>query len=541
MKAVRSRTSARTLGVTLAVGASLALPAAALAVGGGSAASVKAHVNGSQAALKLAVKLSASGQLDKSFAAFLESRTELGKARAGVIGLLKGALTPLARADAARALALLGKLEDANISKLTALLDDVAGPFQKAVAKANLNDTAARDRAIGILQALLPGLPGVVQGPISSVIGSLMNGNGAQVQSQASLLGNVSLTPDVKKLVTKAIGSGLQGQAQSLVGIQSILGAVPGPAQQQLQSALQLARSQTQTAFDMVTGVMKTAPIPPAVSSLVSGILHQMQGILDGVLGMFGPAAGPATGPAAAPVGGIVPGGLIPDLGGIIKCVFPSGLPTGGLFAGGALPAGLDPSKIAGCLTSGGGLPDPTGIMKCVFPAGLPAGGALPAGFDPSAIASCVLKSVPDPMGILKNLPDPSGILTCVFPGGLPNPASLAGGALPAGFDPTKIAGCIMGGGSTLDPTGIMKCVFPGGAPTAGILGGGILPAGFDPFKIAGCVMQSVPFIGGGLMPNPMQLVSSFMPGGLNPFDLLGGLFGGGSNGGGFLGGLLPF
>jgi hypothetical protein len=31
------------------------------------------------------------------------------------------------------------------------------------------------------------------------------------------------------------------------------------------------------------------------------------------------------------------------------------------------------------------------------------------------------------------------------------------------------------------------------------------------------------------------------MPGGLNPFDLLGGLFGGGSNGGGFLGGLLPF
>jgi hypothetical protein len=531
--------------------AAAALPAVAVAAPAVAAsplagrATVQVHVNGSHAALKLAVRLSASGHADQAFAAFRKSRTELGKARAGVIALLRAAKTPLARADAARALSLLGKLEDTNVSKLTALLDDVAGPFQKAVARANLSDTAARDRAIGILQALLPGLPAVVQGPISSVIGSLMGGNGGQVKIQAELLSNSGVTPDIKKIVSQAIGTGLQGQAQALVGIQSIIGAVPGPAQQQLQSALDLARSQTMSALDMVQGILEKTPVPPGVASMISGILAQMQGLLDQMFGMFAPAApaapaGPAPASGPAPAAGVVPS-LLPDLGGIIKCVFPSGLPTGGLFAGGALPAGLDPSKIAGCLTSGGGLPDPTGIMKCVFPAGLPAGGALPAGFDPSAIASCVLKSVPDPMGILKNLPDPSGILTCVFPGGLPNPASLAGGALPAGLDPTRIAGCIMGGGSTLDPTGIMKCVFPGGAPTAGILGGGILPAGFDPFKIAGCVMQSVPFIGGGLMPNPMQLVSSFMPGGLNPFDLLGGLFGGGSNGGGFLGGLLPF
>jgi hypothetical protein len=295
----------------------------------------------------------------------------------------------------------------------------------------------------------------------------------------------------------------------------------------------------------MVQGILEKTPVPPGVASMISGILAQMQGLLDQMFGMFAPAspaapAGPAPASGPAPAAGVVPS-LLPDLGGIIKCVFPSGLPTAGGVLGGALPVGLDPTKIVGCLTGSLGVGNPTGIVSCIFPGGLPTGVGLPAGFDPSAIASCVLKSVPDPMGILKNLPDPSGIVKCVFPGGLPNPANV-GGILPS-LDPTKITSCIMGG-LKLDPTGILKCVFPGGAPTAGILGGGILPAGFDPFKIAGCVMQSVPFIGGigavggGLIPDPTQLVGSLL-GGLNPFNLLSGILGGGSNGAGLLGGIL--
>lgn len=533
MKAVRSRRQAVALGA-LAIGASLALPAAALATGGNASVNVKAHVSNSQAALKLAIKLEAKGKLDASFAAFLKSRTELGQARAAVIALLKGALTPVARADAAKALALLGQLEDVNISKLTALLDDVTGPFQKAVAKANLNDTAARDRAIGILQALLPGLPGVIQGPISNVISGLMAGNGAQVQSQASLLANVGLTPDVKKLISQAIGTGLQGQAQSLVGIQSILGAIPGPVQQQLQAALDLAKSQTKTAFDMVDGVLKTAPIPPSVAAIVNGVIDHVQNLLDGVFGMFGSVTTGgstvgSTGGSTGPLTGV--SNLVPDLGGIIKCVFPNGLPSPTSIVGGALPVGLDSTKIIGCLTNTLGVASPTGIVNCMFPNGLPTGATLPAGFDVSSITSCVLKSVPDPMGILKNLPDPSGIVQCVFPNGVPSPTNAAGAL--AGIDPAKIVSCVMGG-VKLDPTGIMTCVFPSGAPTAG----SILPVGFDPFKIVGCVMQNVPFIGGStgsLIPDPTQLVGSLL-GSLNPFNLLGGLFGGGASGSGFLG-----
>ena len=527
----------------------IAAPAAASPLAGAAVgATIKVHVNGSYAALNMAVRLSASGHANQAFVAFRKSRTELGKARAGVIALLKAAKTPAARADAAKALALLGKLEHTNISKLSALLDDVGGPFQKAVAKANLTDTAARDRAIGILQALLPGLPAVVQGPISNVIGSLMNGNGGQVKIQAELLSAKDVTPDIKKIVSQAIGTGLQGQAQALVGIQSIIGAVPGPAQQQLQSALDLAKTQTMSALNMVQGILKNAPVPPGVASMINGILGQMQTLLNQMFGMFAPASPAAPAPATtpAPTGPAGPS-ILPDLGGILKCVFPAGLPSPTSLVGGALPAGFDPSKILGCLTGGNGVPDPTGIVNCMFPSGLPAGAPLPAGFDPSEIASCVLKSVPDPMGILKNLPDPSGILNCVFPSGLPSAASLTGGALPAGFDPTKIASCIMGG-SFLDPTGILKCVFPSGTPTAS-LGAGILPIGFDPFSIAGCVMQNVPFLGGaggGLIPNPMQLVSSFM-GTFNPFNFISGFFGGGTTGGtsttggGFLGGLLPF
>src|SRR5205085_4509017 len=136
-----------------------------------------------------------------------------------------------------------------------------------------------------------------VQGPISSAISGLMAGNGAQVQSQASLLANVGLTPDIKKLLSQAIGTGLQGQVQSLVGIQSILGVIPGPVQQQLQSALDLAKSQTKTAFQMVEGVLKTAPVPPAVSSIVNGVMSTVQGVLDTVFGMFGQTtAGGGTG-----------------------------------------------------------------------------------------------------------------------------------------------------------------------------------------------------------------------------------------------------
>jgi hypothetical protein len=497
MEAVRSRRSALAVGAALALGASLALPAALAQGAPAPSASVKAHVNGSQAALKLAIRLSSNGQADAAFKAFLKSRTELGKARAGVISLLKGALTPLARADAAKALALLGMLEDTNVSKLTGLLDDVDGTFQKAVAKANLNDTAARDRAIGILQALLPGLPAVVQGPIGSVIGSLMNGNGVQLSGQASLLAG-GLVPDVSKLVSKALGIGLQGQAQALVGVQSIIGAVPGPVQQQLESAMQIAKGQTETAFGLIDGALGMTPAP--VRSTLTGIFGQVQGVLNTVFGMLGqlPAVTPAVPavPAATPAPGVVPS-VVPDLGGIIKCVFPNGVPTPASLAGGVLPAGLDPTKILGCLT-GGGLTDPTGIVKCIFPAGLPTGAAIVGGFDPTSIVGCVLKLVPNPMGVLNAMPDLSGILKCVFPAGLPSAASVVGGALPAGF---------------------------------------------DPMKIAGCVMQGIPFIGGGLIPNPTQLVGSFL-GGMNPFNILGGLFGGstgGSTGGGFLGGLLPF
>jgi len=537
MKAVRSHRLA--LGA-LAVGASLALPAAALASGGvgvNAGVNVKAHVLGSQAALKLAIKLEAKGKLDASFAAFLKSRTELGKARASVVALLKGALTPAARADAAKALALLGQLEDTNITKLTSLLDDVTGPFQKAVAKANLNDTSARDRAIGILQALLPGLPSVMQGPISNAISGLMAGNGAQVQTQASLLANAGLTPDIKKLISQAIGTGLQGQAQSLVGIQSILGVIPGPVQQQLQSALDLAKGQTKTAFDMVEGVLKTAPVPPAVSSIVTGVMNTVQGVLDTVFGMFGQVTTGGTpggttgitGGSTDPITGVT--NLIPDLGGIIKCVFPAGVPSPTSVVGGVLP-GFDPTKIVGCLTTSLGVASPTGIVNCIFPNGMPTGTTLPAGFDPTSIATCVIKSVQDPTGILKNLPDPSGIIKCVFPNGLPSPTN-ATGAL-AGIDPSKIVNCVMGG-LKLDPTGIISCVFPGGTPSAG----SILPVGFDPFSIVGCVMDNVPFMGGtstgSIVPDPTQLVGSLL-GNLNPFNLLNGLLGVGANGGAFLG-----
>jgi hypothetical protein len=68
-----------------------------------------------------------------------------------------------------------------------------------------------------------------------------MDGNGGQVKIQAELLSDTGVTPDIKKIVSQAIGTGLQGQAQALVGIQSILGSVPGPAQQELQSALDTA------------------------------------------------------------------------------------------------------------------------------------------------------------------------------------------------------------------------------------------------------------------------------------------------------------
>jgi hypothetical protein len=417
MNAPTSRRRVRTLGIALAAGASLAIPAGALASSPATPAVVQAHANASHTALVQAIRMAAGPNDGPAMRVFIRSRSELAKARVGANSIVKTAITPVARSKAAEALGIVASLESKNLPKLIGMVDDVTGPFQKAVAKATLVDTLARDRAVDVLQVLLAGVPAAAQELISQTIATLMTGHSDEVAAGTGLLGQIDIPKAVKSIISTVLGAGLHGQAGAAGGLKDIIGMLPQGVQDTLSSAFDTVKLEQEKAFDLLNSVLDGAGLPAPVRSIVTGVMDTTRNLLDGLLSTLLPSQPVATtpsgstGPVVAPT---TPGGVMSPV------TAPTDL-LSGLLGPGSMPINLLNSIL-------GSIPNPLSLVNGIL-------GAVP---NPMTLVNGILggltagTTTPAPgtgAGVPAAFPDPQQLLNALLPGGL-NPFTLLSGIL---------------------------------------------------------------------------------------------------------------
>jgi hypothetical protein len=432
------------LGLALAASASLAIPTGALAAPGGSTPAsdaVQAHANRSHAALVQAARIARGSNDRQAQRIFMRSRSELGKARAGANAIVKRAVTPASRTHAAEALGIVASLESKNLPQLIGMVDDVNGAFQKAVAKAALVDTLARDRAVDVLQVLLAGVPAAALETLSDTVAALMTGHTDEVSAGVGVIGQLDIPNTVKSILSTALGAGMHGQAGSAGGLRDIIGGLPDTIQDTLTSAFDLVKTEQQKAFNLLNQTLAGVPLPASVRSIITGVMDTTRTLLNGLLSSLAPTqpvatTPPATNPAPAPpvttpgVGGGSPAPVVTG---------PTDLLTSILGAG-SMPINLLNSIL-------GSIPNPLTLINGIL-------GALP---NPMTMVSNVLNAVPNPTTLLSGI---LGGLSTGLTGGATTPAPTTG-AFP---DPTQLLNALLPGG--LNPFQLLNGIL-GGAPTA--------------------------------------------------------------------------
>jgi hypothetical protein len=370
----------------------------------------------------------------------MRSRSELGKARVGANAIVKRAVTPDARVHAAEALGIVASLESKNLPQLIGMVDDVSGAFQKAVAKAALVDTLARDRAVDVLQVLLAGVPAAALDTLSDTVASLMTGHTDEVSAGVGVLGQLDVPNTVKSILSTALGAGMHGQAGSAGGLRDIIGSLPDGIQDTLTSAFDLVKLEQQKAFNLLNQTLAGVPLPASIRSIITGVMNTTRTLLDGLLSSLAPTqsvatTAPATNPApAAPV-------TVPSVGGAVVPVVtgPTDL-LSGILGAGSMPINLLNSIL-------GSIPNPLTLINGIL-------GAMP---NPMTMVGGVLNAVPNPTTLLSGI---LGGLSTGLTGGATTPAPTTG-AFP---DPTQLLNALLPGG--LNPFQLLSGIL-GGAPTA--------------------------------------------------------------------------
>jgi hypothetical protein len=439
MNAPTSRRRARTLGIALAAGASLAIPAGALAQSSPAIpAVVQAHANASHTALVQAIRMAAGPNDGPAMRVFIRSRSELAKARVGANSIVKTAITPVSRSNAAQALAIVASIESKNLPKLIGMVDDVTGPFQKAVAKATLVDTLARDRAVDVLQVLLAGVPAAAQDLISQTVATLMTGHSDEVAAGTGLLGQIDIPKAIKSIISTVLGAGLHGQAGAAGGLKDIIGMLPQGVQDTLSSAFDTVKQEQEKAFDLLNSVLDGAGLPAPVRSIVTGVMDTTRNLLDGLLSTLSPSQPVATTPSGSTGGPVVtpatPGGAVSPV------TAPTDL-LSGILGAGSMPINLLNSIL-------GSIPNPLSLVNGIL-------GAVP---NSMTMVSGILNAIPNPTTLV------SGILGGLT-GGTTTPAPGTGTGVPAAFpDPQQLLNALLPGG--LNPFQLLSGIL-GGAPAA--------------------------------------------------------------------------
>lgn len=234
-----ARYRSRTIGTALAVGAIVALPGVASAHPAVAVSTVTAHTDRADAALARASALFAAGKDAKATVAFAQSRAQTRAAVAAAAKLVHTAKTPAERAAAARALRAVATAQDAQIPDVVKLLGPAKPAAESPIAAAALADTRGRDKAIGILNALLTeGVPSGARAGIGRAIAALSIDRSAEVSAEATVAAGADVSPRTAATLAKVIDANLRGQARATAILTTLKGRLPAAAAAGLDRAL---------------------------------------------------------------------------------------------------------------------------------------------------------------------------------------------------------------------------------------------------------------------------------------------------------------
>lgn len=282
------KTSSRTLAAAVAAGALIAIPAAASAAPGPSAASVQAYTVKADAAMDRAVALFDKDSDKAGLRQFRLSRAFLGKAKMISTQLANSADTDGERTRAANAWRLIALERDENMGHLVGLLEKVNATVDQMVAQALLADTKHRDAAIAMIQELIDaGVNPKVETALNELMAHFSSGRAIEIGQQMDALAEVKLPTEAQKAVAMAIQTSLDSQARAASLLNGLIPQLPDASRAQLQAALDLVHDQLQAAYELMDDVVDL--MPPFVRPMIQKMLADVKAMIAAIAEPFVP------------------------------------------------------------------------------------------------------------------------------------------------------------------------------------------------------------------------------------------------------------
>jgi hypothetical protein len=291
----------RRIVVTMATLVTLvAVPATASAKPKASAsASVQVHAVKAKKAIKLLKK---AAKADNNAVVISQLRT--ARSQVATASKLARRLAKTDPVGAAASLTIAGTSYDQLLDAVTAIVDDVSGQAQTALAQSIIPTLAGHQQILSLLTSLLDDVPASVQPLLASIIGSLGVSTSNDIVSMATALAG-NLPVNINALLTQSLGVATSALQSAFATINTIMpmmaSTVQGPLSQILAS---------------VSQVGSTGSILPAVLSNTS-VLNTVTGLINTVLGSLPVVGGGSVGGLPSTLSGLL-GGLTSGSGGLL-------------------------------------------------------------------------------------------------------------------------------------------------------------------------------------------------------------------------------
>ncbi len=296
--------------VAAVAAAALALPASAAAHSDPSLGSARAHAERADKHLDRALSQLEANRDRAAERSYDRARLELRRGEADAKRLRRAADTGVERSRAARAYWAVGDQADENIEILVEMLDEARGRFEEEVAGVIDRDLHARDRAIGIITALIEsGVNENAMGGLTAALASLTSERAGEIEAMARALTSGDVGSRAEDEVEDAIEDAVEDQGAAAERLAELLAGdqVPEQGKRGLAIALAAVNGERVDVAQTLDGLGEGMP---------AGVREQVSAILQEVRDRTG-APIPTLGSGGAPTGGLpipqglpIPGGL---------------------------------------------------------------------------------------------------------------------------------------------------------------------------------------------------------------------------------------
>jgi hypothetical protein len=305
---------------------SVALPVASADAKG----SVSQHVKRSDAQIAKVIKEAKKGHQRSALKALKAARHEAAVAGRLAGKRAEGAKTGSAQKDAAAPVGLAAGQYDDMIAQFSALIDQVKGQIQKALADALAPALAGRQELINLLTQLVDKLPPPMKQPAQQILADAASQTANDPAQIADPI------PDLPKLIAGIVTQAFAAATGIVETVLGMIGPMAGnyPGQDPLDGSVTDLTGVVGGFPSLIGGILPTITgLGSSICKMVMGPLSQVMGLVDDLLGSFlgGGHSTPATGTGQQ--GGGFLSGLFGN-GGLIGSLFGKNGLLGGLFGG---------------------------------------------------------------------------------------------------------------------------------------------------------------------------------------------------------------